>query len=264
MSTGITNSPLPITLCRQDHDPFRLRRWLRHSFSAKQGRIKSPSNPKTMNETQYAIVEAHGVSPIEFGVLYTIDERPQLTRTLIPKFAVFMGPTPYGKHFSQAKYKVAVETCIQKGWLRVITVQDREQDRLRWQNDMNQYCGEIEYQPGDIEFTEVGARLFYRILEELDVAEGKRPYESLSIGYSWSMPGCVRFFGAYADQVMQATEQYVTGKESLGDCCRQIERVEGPFPTGPWWINRFVHLQEGYRCDLYCGDEIDRDEAPSS
>lgn len=186
-----------------------------------------------MNETQYAIVEAHGVSRIEFGVLYTIDERPQLTRTLIPKFAVFMGPLPYGKQFSQAGYKVAVEICFQKAWIKVITAQEREQDRLRWQNDMNHYCGEIAYRPREVDFTEAVARLFYRILEELDVAEGKRPYESLSIGISWSVPGCVRFFGAYADQVMQATEQYVTGKEFLGDGCCQIERVEGLFPTGP-------------------------------
>ena len=217
-----------------------------------------------MNETQNAIVEAHGVSPIEFDILDAVRLHGQLARTHVARYAVFLGSANPEESFSQAEYELTVETCLQKGWIKVLTSEDCAQDRLRWQNEQDQFCGEIEYRPDDVDFTEAGARLFFSMFAEIDAAQGKRPYHSLGIGFAWSMPGCVHLFGAYADQVMQHADDVLAGREFLGDGCRQIERVEGPFPTGPWWINRFVRLQEGYRCDVYCADVADGDEAPSS
>ncbi len=203
-----------------------------------------------MNETQRALVAAHGIARIEFDILDTVHLHCDLARTHVAEYAVFFDSPNLEPSFTLAEYEAATETCIKKGWLKVLTAEDCEQDRLRWQNDPNPYGDEIEYKADNVDFTEEGARLFYSVLVAMDTAEGKRPYHD-RIRYAWNVSGQVGVFGAYEDEVKQSAEDAVTGENWLGGEVQRIERAAGPFPIGPWWLNRFVQLPQGYRADIY-------------
>lgn len=146
------------------------------------------------------------------------------------------------------RYHKAVESCLIKGWLRILSQADCEEDRTRWENDDNQFISGFDYQEGNTDFTPQRGLLFDQISSEWLVRRGMKPYSGY--GQSQKIPNQVRIFSAYEANLLLLVENVErTRKEDLhwlGESVR-IVGVEGPEQISNWWINRFVQLPIGYR-----------------
>jgi hypothetical protein len=143
-----------------------------------------------MNAKLLSIALRKGVSPTEFGVLLAVHQRGSMPTDDLARYAPWLEEADGEPNFRHDQIEKAIESCFSKGWLRVLTQEDCEQDRARWQEDLNQNCGEEEYTEGDVDFSQAGARLFYDILVEMDTTENKKPFQE-SICYAWNVPGLV-------------------------------------------------------------------------
>lgn len=204
-----------------------------------------------MNDQDDAIVRRSGITRAEFNLLHSVE----IVDGLYPSdrliaHARFLDSAA-DEDYSVEEYQTALEQCFQKGRLKMLTAEDCERDRARWVQEPDQFISEAEYEAGHVEFTGAGADLYYRILEEMAHARGEEPFHD-TLGYAWRFPGQVRIFGVSEERVrneLPNSEQegcwLYTGKMT-------IHRIEGPFPVGPWWINRFIRLPTGFRMDIYC------------
>jgi hypothetical protein len=73
------------------------------------------------------------------------------------------GVLPYGVHALQ-EYLRAVDSCIEKGWLTVLTPEYFEQEARRRAGSPLPEVNDDCYRPGDVAFTESGFAL-YRLLQ---------------------------------------------------------------------------------------------------
>lgn len=202
-----------------------------------------------MKTAELSLLESYGIAPAEFDILAAVDLRGNMARNCVADNAALTCSGRPDPTFTQADYEAATEACLNKGWLKHLTTEDCDLDHSQW----HQYVGEVEYTEGYVDFTSEGANLYYEILAEKAVAEGKKPYHQV-IRYSWKMPGQVQVFGSYEDEVRRRVNAIERGEEEIASEPLLIERVEEPVPVGEWWINRFVRMLQGYRVDIYYAD----------
>jgi len=194
----------------------------------------------------------YGLTPVLFNVLSCIAmrdgsvERNKLATSTLGLVDI------YGEH-SPAAYEEAIELALNTDLIKVLTPEDCKKDKERWQHDFEQFCGEIEYVAGNVDFTPVGGQLFARIETETKTQQGERPYASIT-GYSWRLPGQVKIFTASEDSMQESLLSIRNGQDVLSYSKQgeiQILKIDGPVEIGSWWINRFVRLPVGYRACIH-------------
>lgn len=63
--------------------------------------------------------------------------------------------------------------CLCKPWIKILTTDNCERDKKRWEAEENQSISEMKYTEGNVEFTPEGALLYGRIETRIDVAKGR-------------------------------------------------------------------------------------------
>lgn len=203
-----------------------------------------------MDSPQEQILSLYGMTLAEYNVLWSVSlvdgtrERARLLRHVL-----FMDSASEVSEVSASLAEEALDACLLKGWVKVLTQEDCQNDEVRWVEEENQAISENEYQEGHMDFTPEGAQLWNRIHKEHAEASGER--WASGIRYAWRFAGQVRVFSAYEDELREVVEAIRTGKDILSTEEIRIERIEGPFVLGEWWLNRFVRLPQGYRQDIH-------------
>lgn len=144
-------------------------------------------------------LKEHGISEDEYLILSAIDLHGQLTPEKLPEYAVFLSSCAESASCI-GLYQVATDSCFAKGWLKVLNAEDCEKDHLRWRSDFNQSCGETEYRIGDVNFTQKGGHFYYPLYAEWYTSQNWLSYQG-SIDYAWNMPGQVRVFTPYEENI---------------------------------------------------------------
>lgn len=207
-----------------------------------------------------ALFAEYGISPVEDCVFWTVETYGGCNK------ASRLADDAYGnteEAFPLCEYEAAVAACLEKGWLRILTQADCDQDKQRWDAKPAQgiwdaeYVTETEYRPGNVDFTEAGARLYYHLDAARDALRGEKPHEGMTC-YTWHSHNMVRIWGAYqeglAAQLHQIQQMGAGSDESMGwdfNNSRQITRIDGPHQIDGWWITRFVYISPGWYADVY-------------
>ena len=158
---------------------------------------------------------------------------------------------------SAADYESATASCLERGWIKVITEEDREADAARWADEPHQALSENPYRLGSLDFTPRGWGLFTRL------AEARRgvSYEARYAEHwecLWDVPGQVSFLAVSQAALMQELAKVLAGTDELTPsetssglrAQHTLGEVVGPYPIGPWWVNRFYRAPTGYRLDI--------------
>lgn len=219
----------------------------------------------TMTQEEYrrgcnALCAKHGISPVEDSLLWTVahyEGAESGSSIAEAAYALAEAAVPL------PDYQAAVRGCLGRKWLRILTQADCDLDKRRWQHKPAhgvwdaEYVTETEYQPGSIDFTEQGARLYYGLAAAKARLGGHRPHEG-TLCFTWHPLGMVRIWGAYPKDVaaqlhgMQTRQQGIS--DSMGwDCtdASQITHIKGPLQIPGWWMTRFLRISPGYYADVY-------------
>src|SRR5260221_56028 len=106
-----------------------------------------------MKTEQLSIAARKGVSPAEFAVLIGVHHRGHMPMSQVARYAGWLDQPDGEPSPQRSQIEAAIDSCFRKGWLRVLTREDCEQDRVRWRDDPNQNCGEREYIEGNVDFS---------------------------------------------------------------------------------------------------------------
>ncbi len=207
-----------------------------------------------------ALFAEHGISPVESGVFWTVETYGGANRS--ESLAEDAYANTEEAHLL-CEYEAAVAACLEKGWLRILTQADCDQDKQRWQNKPAhglwdaEVVTETEYRVGNVDFTEAGARLYHRLEAASDALRGEKPHEGMTC-YTWHLPNMVRIWGAYeegvAAQLHQIQQMGAGGDEYMGwdfNNSRQITRIDGQHQIDGWWMTRFTYISPGWYADVY-------------
>ena len=155
--------------------------------------------------------------------------------------------------YSRAEMERAAEHCLAAGWIKILSVQDSEEDRLRWQDDPHQNWSEGFYPPGGVDFTPAGWTVFAKMLEEYRNTHPQAPHKS-GTRCLWRMPGRVSILSLSEQQLRKELAAVQAGKDELTggslSATHKVSESIGPYPIGPWWVKRFVQSPVGYRLDI--------------
>ncbi len=187
-----------------------------------------------------------------FHLLNWIDlEEGNRTLDEIVSYSSYWKP---GVVFSRADMEQAAAYCLAAGWIKILSVQDSEEDRLRWQDDPHQNWSEDFYPPGGVDFTPAGWAVFAKMQQEYRNAHPKAADES-GTRYLWRTPGCVSILSLSEQKLHQELAAVCAGQDELTGGglseAHTVSKSVGPYPIGPWWVKRFLEAPIGYRLDIY-------------
>ncbi len=136
---------------------------------------------------------------------------------------------------TEVRYVSATAACLEHGFLRVITEQDRRVDAERWINEPNQALGETPYLVGYLEFIPRGWKTFTQ-------QQKKRYGVSLETHYAgslrciWNSPGRVSILSISEDTLVRELTNVRAGTDTLKASALQephtLGGVIGPYPIG--------------------------------
>ena len=149
------------------------------------------------------------------------------------------------------KYENAIDSCLEKKLLKVITIEDCENDKIRWIQDDNHNLDEAPYFPGNIDFTKYGSNFFNDILDKL----GKEKFDGY-VCYKWKNSGVVSILAKYKNEILNEVEQLNSTPSHLLSDGKKLVEIGIPYSIGPWWITRFDHIDVGWRVDIKYSKEL--------
>lgn len=207
-----------------------------------------------------ALFAEHGITPVESCVFWTVEIYGGGNRSESLAEDAYANTE---KAHLLCEYEAAVAACLEKGWLRILMQADCDQDKERWQNKPAhgiwnaEVATETEYVPGNVDFTEAGARLYHHVDAASDALRGEKPHEGITC-YTWHLPNMVRIWGAYKED-LAAQLQIIQRIRLAGDASRrigfasgeQITRIDGPHQIDGWWMTRFVYISPGWYANIY-------------
>jgi len=156
--------------------------------------------------------------------------------------------------FPKPEIERAVEQCLEAGWIKVLSEQDCEDDRLRWIDDPHQNWSENLDRVGCVDFTSEGWNVYAKLVNE----HRRIPLEDLyrqSVQYIWRMPGRVSILSMSEEELLRERAEVVSGSDGLTSdgslsADHKVGEITGPYAIGSWWVNRFYLAPYGYRVDV--------------
>lgn len=147
----------------------------------------------------------------------------------------------------------AVDHCLALGWIKILSEQDCEKDRLRWIDDPHQNWSEDLRRAGCVDFTSAGWDVYAKMAEER-LGLGLNGLYSRSIRYLWRVPGRVSMLSVSEEELIREQEEVRSGSDTLVGSGLKAEHtvtdIRGPYAIGPWWVTRFYLAPSGYRMDI--------------
>jgi hypothetical protein len=151
---------------------------------------------------------------------------------------------PLGR-FPLADYLLAVDRCVARGWLTVLTEEHFEREARRRLLSGIPEVIDICSRPGHLAFTEAGFTFYRSLLRELDPDLPEPEY------WGWNWDATRQTFDLYAEGADRC-------RELLGELEQdgyldwyaggpaKVVQVEGPHAIGPWKPDRFTTLPSGF------------------
>ena len=154
--------------------------------------------------------------------------------------------------FPKSEVERAIEKCLEAGWIKILSDQDCEADRLRWIDDPNQIWSESLYHVGCVDLTVVGWKVYAKMQDQKQL-----PLEEFyrqDVHYLWRIPGRVSILSMSEEKLLWELEDVRSGLDSLvgGGLSAEhtIGEINGPYAISSWWVNRFYLAPYGYRADI--------------
>jgi hypothetical protein len=194
------------------------------------------------------VLRRHEVSPCEDAVLGIVYYHITLPPLGIAQYAKaydedeIMG-TPYGP-FPLEDYLRAIESCVAKGWLTVLTPEDFErEERRRLLSQIPEVLDKC-YRPGDVAFTEAGFLLERQLSREI---MGPEFEERQTEGWNWDADRQRLDVYAEDEEACRLRLEEIAGNvEQYTGRAGRVTNVEGPRPIGPWKPDRFTTVASGF------------------
>ncbi len=156
---------------------------------------------------------------------------------------------------SAAELHLGITNCLVQGWIKVLTREDCLADRARWTNDphQDQDWVKMSYKEGSIDFTQTGWEVFVRQHQLRYGGDLDRLFGTGSTPL-WDTPGRVSLLCVSENTVLDEIAEIRCGKDDLrGESLsakHHVTEIIGPYPIGPWWVNRFYQAPQAYRADI--------------
>ena len=147
------------------------------------------------------------------------------------------------------QYENAIDSCLKKTFLKVLTAKDCSLDNERWLIDDNQNLDEEPYLPGNIDFTKYGARVYNDFLDSLSKKKGEDRFDG-RICYKWKIKGTISILTKLKKDLISELEELEKNPSYLLSDGMEMINTGSPYPIGPWWVTRFDHIGNGWRVDI--------------
>lgn len=121
-----------------------------------------------------SVIDKHGVSLAEFIVLDEVRYRIPLPANEFARFAVTECSHLDEVTFSPTDYEDAIDSCVQKGWVRILTLEDLEDVTDIGTKHSFPNLSYMGYDEGSVDFTPIGFQLSCQITKELLEARKRR------------------------------------------------------------------------------------------
>ena len=205
-----------------------------------------------MDKLDWDLICEYGLNIAEFHILSVFNREGSCERQYLAKHTY--------KYYESARpnsactideYEEAIQSCLEKGFIKIITDADCMRDIERWLHDENQFCDEDVYYKGNLDFTDKGAKLYGEIEERL--LQKNRNYSSRFdgiVGYKWKHKNVVSIFTTKREDIDKEIENIRNDPSHLFDYGQQLIQMGEPYPIKNWWITRFDQLDEGWRVDI--------------
>jgi hypothetical protein len=131
-------------------------------------KLEYSNKDKRMDKCERDLILRNGLNIAGYHILSVLWRDGNFKRQSLAKYTY--------KYYETAKpnsacaideYEGAIESCLEKGIIKIITDADCSRDTERWVHDDNQYCDEEVYFEGNVNFTEKGAKLYGEIQDQL-------------------------------------------------------------------------------------------------
>lgn len=154
---------------------------------------------------------------------------------------------------TKSELERAAVQCLDRGWLKILSERDCQEDSLRWADDPHQNWSEFTWRTGDVDFTPAGWKAYVELAKRLgDISPEEHCQESGH--YLWRTPGCISMISMSRKMLSENLTEVLAGKDSLiGDSLsteHTIGDIVGPYEIGSWWVKRFYLAPYGYRVDI--------------
>lgn len=196
----------------------------------------------------------YGITPRERSILSVVSfGEGSDTWKQLPKVAKCYNDFCATRRIALREYRQAVESCLHKGWIKVLTKADVEADRLRWANlpEREERVLPFPYKVGGVEFTALGIGVYGEILRAWCRANNLEPYKDHTC-CGGDVPGQAMIQSGSREAV-----EKIVLKMSAGESDRWLVNGEIVTSIDPiieirdWWVTRFVCLPLAYSVKVF-------------
>lgn len=199
------------------------------------------------------VLGEHGVSLIEYHVMIVVGYGIVVKPDELASFSAQESEGDPRGEFPILEYCKAVDQCIEKRWLALLTPEECEREAERrqsaWLPDLTDTC----LSPGTVDFTPEGYLLYRKLTLEIN---GKEHLQFNDSGWNLDEE-CkeVHILAETEEMCRRRIEEFVDNPSShigLGGVHlpAQVINVSGPTPIGPWRPNRFIIIPNGFNAKI--------------
>ncbi len=199
------------------------------------------------------IIFDSGLNVAEFHILSVFANEGSSKRDSLARYAnSYFGAVRPDSAPTIDEYNNAIEFCLERGFIKVLSEEDCERDRERWLHDDNQFCEEERYISGNLDFTKKGVQFYRELGEKIYKKKGISHLSCFDglIGFKWKHKGVVSILTKNRKDLEKKIECVRNNPSYLLTGKRRLIEIGKPYPIGTWWVTRFEQLDKGWRVDI--------------
>jgi hypothetical protein len=204
--------------------------------------IREKSRRRTLS-----VLGEHGVSLVEYHVMITVGYGIVLKPDELASWSVGEASGDPRGEFPLSEHLDAVNHCIEKQWLALLTPEECEREAERRQSERLPDLTDTFLSPGAVDFTQEGYLIYRKLTLGIN---GKEHLQFKDSGWNLDDERKEVHILAETEERCRMRIEEFTGKPSfyIGeiDLPVQVVNVSGPTPVGPWRPNRFIIIPNGF------------------
>jgi hypothetical protein len=189
------------------------------------------------------LLDSHDVTLVEWLLLRAIEVDQFGSASEPPGWVRWEASRRFGVQLQKAECQAGLEACFRRGLLRIVDQQAIDEVRALLRDDQVSLPvpTKVERQPGEIDFTPVGAGLYRRIAAEW-------------LGPDWEDALNV------SNEYYWEEHRYCESEEGLQGLVEEhavrgtVVRARKLVPIGPWCVHWWERFPAGYRLELQIGE----------
>lgn len=191
----------------------------------------------------FDVLREYGMSPCEHSLMCVVGYRLPLLLDELPEYSATLDSS-----CSESEYADASRSCIQKGWLEILTAEWREREAERQQSSQIPKLLDEGFEHGVVDFTQEGYLLFRKINLRIFGEEHIQYDES-----GWNIDERSSEVNIYAETESLCRKRAKEFKDEpssyIGETVN-ITSISYPTMIGPWKPNRFITLPQGFHIKI--------------